>query len=195
MGKKAKNKGGGGQGVTRADIMGMVTVLRGIAPPPYNSRPWYPLVVSHVIEDANLELYVSNKDIIRYIISQLGLNAADATVINFKLSHVTAWAMSTATSPDRPAIAMDCSSLVPQVEDAVTSPLGISYPVLCSPRDQGNLSEAAKVGYKWPLAQQAMPLGNTAEHTVVAVAGNTANVNIRFHIKWNTTGDAVPPPI
>ena len=174
-------------------IRGHEVKLRGLAPPNYSLRPWNTLTVNHVIATAGEEQFFTNQDICNFIVSQLGLNAGDAETIVYKLRSIDAWATPTATSTDRPAISMDVSSAVGQIEDTSTAPIAIAYPIICTLRDTGSLSEAAKVGYKYGLVESDIVQSQLAKHTVVGIAGNTANVNVRFHLLWNTAGESVPP--
>jgi len=180
--------------VTHRQLNGGRRNLTGPAPRDFKPRPFWDLTINLVIPNASEETYFTNQDIIAGIITQLGLNAGDKDAIVFKIHSIDAWAIPQAASTDRPAIAMEVSSLVPQVEDTTVAPVAISYPVLMNLRDVGNLSDAAKVGYAWPAAQAEMPLGNQANHTIVAVAGNVANTNVRVHLKFGFGGESVPPP-
>ena len=181
--------------VSMQSLRGREQKLRGLAPPNYSLRPWNTLTVNHVIASPNEEEFITNQDICNFIVSQLGLNAGDAETIVYKLRSVDAWATPTATSTDRPAISMDVSSAVGQIDDTTTAPIAIAYPILATCRDTGSLSEAAKVGYKYGLVEAEIVQSQLTKHTVVGVAGNTANVNVRFHILWCTVGESVPPAL
>lgn len=181
--------------VTHRELNGHRRMLAGPAPRDFKPRPFFPLTVNLVIPSASEETFFTNQDIIDAIVTQLGLNAGDKSAIVVKLQTVDAWAVPQASSTDRPAVAMEVSSLVPQVEDTTVAPVSIVYPILVTLRDVGNLSEAAKVGYKWPAAQALMPLGYQATHTVVAVAGNVANTTVRLQVMFGFGGESVPPPL
>jgi len=180
--------------VTHRELNGSKRTLAGPAPRDFRPRPFWPLTVNLTIPNASEETYFTNQDVIAAIITQLGLNAGDKDVIVFKIQSVEAWAVPDASSADRPAVAMEVSSLVPQVEDTTVAPVGIVYPILMNLKDIGNLSEAAKVGYNWPASQALMPLANQANHTIVAIAGNVENTTVRMHVKFGFGGESVPPP-
>ena len=169
--------------------------LVGNAPAQFTARPYYALTLNLVNANASEEYYYTNQDVINGIVAQLGLNAGDASTISVKLQSVESWAVPTASSADRPSVEMEVSSLIPQVEDTTTAPVAISYPILKVLQDTGTLSEAAKVGFTWPLAMRDMPLGNTANHVVFASSGNVAFTTIRCHLLWSTSGEAVPPAL
>jgi len=180
--------------VTHRELNGSKRNLSGPAPKDFKPRPFWPLTVNLTIPTASEETYFTNQDVIAAITTQLGLNAGDKDVIVFKIQSVDAWAVPDAASTDRPAVAMEVSSLVPQIEDTTVAPVAIVYPILMNLRDVGNLSQAAKVGYNWPASQAQMPLGNQANHTIVAIAGNVENTTVRMHVMFGFGGESVPPP-
>lgn len=192
--RKKNSKTPRGSFVTHRELNGGKRTLSGPAPRDFKPRPYFSLTCNLNIASASEMTYFTNQDIITAVISQLGLNAADANIMVVKLHTVDAWAVPEASSTDRPAVSMDVSSLIPQVEDTTAAPVAIVYPILMQLKDVGNLSQAAKVGYTWPASQAQMPLGFQANHTVVAVSGNVTNVTVRVGLQFSFGGEAIPPP-
>jgi hypothetical protein len=150
-------------------------------------------VVNAVIPTAGVDTIYSPTDIINALTTQLGLNAQTKTQVNIKLQRVDVFGMATASSPDRPAVNADVSSIIPAIGDPSTPGVAeVFYGVIKKLSDQGNLSECAKVSYTWPLHMADIPLNHNAVWTVVSAAGNVANVTLRFHVLWSTT-DVAPP--
>lgn len=167
--------------------------LSHIAPPSVTKRPWYPLVLDLVIPTAGTETFYSPKDLVTSVATQLGLPAQAIPILNVKLSRVDAYAIPTGSSTDRPSISMDCSSLVPSLGDPATPGAAeVFYGILKKLQDQGNLSEAAKVSYTWPLHMADLPMNSNVEFALASIAGNTANVCVRFHVLWSASDIATP---
>jgi hypothetical protein len=162
-------------------------------PPQLTARPYYPLVVDFVIASPGTEVFITPESIVTSLASQLGIAAQTKAIVCFKLSRVDVYGMATASSSDRPSVELNCSSLTPQISNP-SSPtaMGVSYGILKKLKDQGNLSKAAVCSYTWPLHMADMPLSSTTPFTVVSVAGNVANVLVRFHVLWSTTDIAAP---
>jgi hypothetical protein len=125
-------------------------------------------------------------------VTQLGISSQSQANVNVKLHRVDAYTMPTGGSTDRPAISMDISSLQPSLSDLATQTDEVIYPILKKLSDQGNLSEAAKVSYTWPLHMQDIPLPYATTFAAIAVAGNQPNTCVRVHLSWATTAQATP---
>lgn len=176
----------------KRSLHGHKNELRHVAPPQITKRPWYPLVVNTVIASTGVETFYSPLDIVNILSDQLGLSAQTKTVVNIKLHRVDVYGMATASSTDRPAVALDVSSLIPGVGDPVGSTSEIFYGVIKKLTDLGNLSESAKVSYTWPAHMADIPLNSNVNFTCVAASGNVANVTVRFHLLWSTSDTAAP---
>jgi hypothetical protein len=133
--------------------------------------------------------------VINALVTQLGLSAQTKTIINIKVSRVDVYGMATASSTDRPAVSLDCSSLVASMGDPSTpGPAEVWYGVIKKLSDQGNLSEAAVVSYSWPLHMADLPLNHNSVFTIASASGNVANTLVRFHVLW-TSADVVAPQV
>jgi hypothetical protein len=193
-----RGSGNAGQQALRAvkelkrSLHGHKNELRQLAPPEITKRPWYPLVVNAVIASAGTETFYSPADIVNIMSSQLGLSNQTKTVVNIKLHRVDVWGMATATSTDRPAVALDVSSLVPGIGNPVGSTSEVFYGVIKKLTDEGNLSESAKVSYTWPAHMADVPLNSNVVFSVIAASGNVANITVRFHLLWSTSDVAAP---
>jgi len=169
--------------------------LAHVAPPSVTLRPYYPLVLDVVQASAATEVYHTPTSLIQRLVTQLGLAEQDKASINIKIHRVDAYVMATGVSTDRPAVNMNCSSLVPTVGDPPqTTPTvnEVFYGVIKRLSDQGNVGESAKVSYTWPLHMADLPLNENATFTVAGIAGNLANTAVRFHLLWSTTDVAAP---
>merc|ERR1711934_707681 len=94
--------------------------LRHMAPPQVTRRPWYPLVVDYVKPEAGVEVFFTPSEIINILANQLGLPGQASSIINIKLQRVDVYAMSVASSTDRPAVSMDVSAVTPSIGDPAT---------------------------------------------------------------------------
>lgn len=167
--------------------------LRHLAPPQVTKRPWYPLVVDFVKPEAGIEVYFTPSEIINILANQLGLPGQASSIINIKLHRVDVYAMSVASSTDRPAVQMDVSSVTPSIGDPATpGSAEVFYSILKKLSDQGSLSEAAKVSYTWPSHMADQPLSSQSVFTVVQSSGNVANTLTRFHLLWSSSDTATP---
>jgi len=156
-------------------------------------RPWYPLVLDKVIANAATETFYRPKDLCETVANQLGLGAQAIPLLNIKLSRVDVYCMPTGSSTDRPAVSLICSSLVPSVGDPATPAAAeVFYGNLKRLSDQGNLSEAAKVSYTWPLHMADIPMNHGVAFNVAAASGNLVNTCVRFHVLWSTCDVATP---
>jgi hypothetical protein len=179
----------------KRQLHGHENKLRHAAPPPVTLRPYYPLVVNCVIPTAATDTYYAPTDVINALVTQLGLSAQTKTIINIKVSRVDVYGMATASSPDRPAVSLDCSSLVASMGDPSTpGPAEVWYGVIKKLSDQGNLSQAAVVSYSWPLHMADLPLNHNSVFTIASASGNVANTLVRFHVLW-TSADVVAPQV
>jgi hypothetical protein len=167
--------------------------LNHVAPPQITTRPYYPLVVNSVIANAGLETYYSPTDVINALVAQLGLADQDKTKINIKLHRVDVYGIATASSTDRPAVSLGCSSLLPSIGDPSTPGAAeVFYGIIKKLSDQGNLSESAKVSYSWPAHMADLPMNHNVGFTLASVSGNVANTLVRFHVLWSSTDVAIP---
>jgi len=174
-------------------IDGHANNMRWTNPPQVNSRPWYPLVLSLVTPSAGTEVFWTPSELINSLCSQLGLPSQASSIINIKIRRVDAFTMATGASTDRPAISMDVSSVTPSLGDPATpGNAEVFYGILKKLKDQGNLSDAAKVSYTWPRAMQQVPLSSQSVFSLVSTAGNQPNTNVRFHLLWSCTDIATP---
>jgi hypothetical protein len=172
---------------------GHTNVLRG-DPPPFTLRPWYPMVVGTVIASAGVETFYTPLDIVNLLSEQFGLGNQSKAIANIRLQRVDVWATATATTADRPSVSLDVSSLVPSTGDPTTGAAPVFYSILKKTQDQGTLSESATVSYTWPDWMSELPLSSNTAFTAVGIAGNTANINVRFHLLWTLTDIAAPQP-
>jgi hypothetical protein len=167
--------------------------LRHMAPPQVTRRPWYPLIVDYVKPEAGIEVFFTPSEIINILANQLGLPGQASSIINIKLQRVDVYAMSTATSTDRPAVQMDVSAVTPSIGDPATpGNAEVFYSVIKKLADQGNLSESAKVSYTWPSHMADQPLSSQSVFTVVQSSGNVTNTLTRFHLLWSSSDIATP---
>ena len=194
------NGGGGNRAVTQNQLANLKRQLHGHknnlwspAPTELTRRPWYPLVVQKIIAAAGVETFYAPKDIVDGIIGQLGLTDQNKPIIVFKIARVDAWCTPVGGSTDRPAVSMDCSSVTPSLGDPATpGNAEVFYGIMKRLSDQGNLSDAAKVSYSWPLAMADLPISSQTEFTLVSIAGNMPNTCVRFHLLWSTSDIAAP---
>jgi len=150
-------------------------------------------VLDKVISGAATETFYRPKDLCQAVANQLGFGAQAIPLLNVKLSRVDVYCMPTGSSTDRPAVSLICSSLVPSVGDPATpGNAEVFYGNLKKLSDQGNLSEAAKVSYTWPLHMADIPLNHGVEFNVAAASGNLVNTSVRFHVLWSTSDVATP---
>lgn len=167
--------------------------LSHLAPPPINYRPYNSLVVSYVAPSAGTEYLIGPKDVVNYLKAQLGLQDQTKTLIVFKLKRIDVYAVPVGSSTERPAVNMECSSLVPVLADPATPGNAVvSYGKLFSGNDVGSLQDCAKLSYTYPMHMADIPLNQLAEFTFLEVAANVPNVEVRFHLTWSTVGDATP---
>jgi len=125
------------------------------------------------------------------VLSQLGLTASQVVDLNVKLSRVDVWGIATASSTDRPAVAIDCASFLPTV--STDGSKEFVYGILKRLTDQGNLSQAAKVSYSWPAHMADLPLSAKGDNPVCSVSGNVANVAVHLHLLWSSAGGEEVP--
>jgi hypothetical protein len=144
--------------------------------------------VELIIPTAGTAIQYTPADIINKLLTQLGLGAAASTTINVKLQRVDLYAVATASTSDRPACFLNCSSLTPQVSTSSSGAATVaSYGVLKKLNDLGNLSQAAVCSYTWPLHMSDLPLDAAAPFFCFSASGNTANVTVRVHVQWANT--------
>lgn len=201
-GTRGARRGRGGAAPANRAVNALKRQLHGhsnrlahVAPPSVTLRPYYPLVLDIVQASAATEVYHTPKSLISHLVNQLGMAEQDKASINIKISRVDAWVMATGVSTDRPAVNMNCSSLVPTVGDPTTPTPSVNevfYGVIKRQSDQGNVGESAMVSYTWPLHMADMPLNAHATFTVAGIAGNLANTAVRFHILWSMADQAAP---
>lgn len=177
----------------KSSLHGHANKLRFLAPPGFSRRPFNTLTVSHVAPDAATEYLYGPRDVITYLVNQLGLDAQTKTKIVIKVRRVDAYAVPAGPASDRPSITMNVSSLTPTVSDPATPGVAeVGYGNLYNKTDLGNLSECAKLSYSFPRQMSDIPLGYTADFNFVAASANTPFSEMRFHVEWSTIGESTP---
>jgi hypothetical protein len=167
--------------------------IRHVSPPQVTRRPWYPLVVDYVKPESGVEVFFTPSEICNILANQLGLPSQASSVLNIKVSRVDCYAMAVGGSTDRPAVSLDCSSVVASIGDPATpGNAEVFYSILKKLRDQGNLSDAAKCSYTWPAHMADIPMSSQSVFTLVQSSGNMPNTLTRFHLLWSTSDIAAP---
>jgi len=189
--------------VTMRQMLGHTNPLSGLmSAPAVNLRPWFSIIVSHVLDAAGTAYSWSPKDIGTFLVTQLGLtnitgvdSAKIVSQINIKLKRVDLYAASGLAATDRPSCSLKLSSPIASIGDP-TNPgaAEVFYPVIKSLEDVGTLSEAAKVSWTYGTSHQEMPLSTDSSFTIVEAAANVKFSTIRFHIMFNF-GDDAPPQV
>merc|ERR1712000_9321 len=159
-------------------------------PSKVNHRPWYPLVVEMVLtagpEDDRL---VTVKELIDAVAKQLGFQPETAKELCVRLHMVRAWAAP--QGGNEVDIDMATSSLIPTLATAAGGTA--QYGVLNQVSDTGSVTDFAKVGYNWPIAQSDVLLTYTADFVVSDIQSSSDKVTVHYHLHWTTTGRADTP--
>lgn len=165
------------------------------APPPFAKRPFNNLILQIICPLAGTDYAYTVQDITEALQKQLGLQAQTNSKVLLKIRRVDYYATATSSTPDRPACFMQVSSFVPVVSDTATQGTpAVTYGLLYSQTDQGNLSDAAKLSYTLPSSMADIPLNQTSDFTVVEVSANAAFSELRIHLSWSTKDIATPVP-
>jgi len=170
------------------EVRGGNTPVARSNPPKVNMRPWYPLVVELRYEQG-VSHTVTVVELLEAVTKQLGFQSVTSKELCVRLHMVRAWAV----PEQRDAyIEMYTSSLIPTVQAAVGG--SAQYGIVNSITDTGSVTDWAKVGYNWPVAQSDVLLTQTADFQVSEFVGPTDNgLVVHYHLHWTTTGRADPP--
>lgn len=177
----------------KSSLHGHANRLRFIAPPGFAKRPFNTLTVSHVEVDASTNYLYGPRDVITYLVNQLGLADQTKTKIVIKVRRVDAYAVPAASAQDRPAVTMKVGSLTPTIADPTTPGVAtVGYGNLYSKTDLGSLADCAKLSYTFPRNMSDIPIGYTADFNFVEVSANVPFAELRFHVEWSTIGESTP---
>jgi len=180
-------------GLLKSALHGHENKLRALDPVSLNRRPYNSLVVQQTLISEGTSIGVQVSGIVKALLGQLGLATQDATLINIKIRRCDCWAASKANSTVRPAVSADFSSLVPTVADPTTPGNAIvAYPNMKRLSDLGGVTSAARVSYSWPTAMADIPLNQNADFVVMETASNITEIDVRWHVLWNTADIASP---
>merc|ERR1712032_472798 len=150
------------------------------APTSFSQRPFNNLTLKMFVQAKGTLAIISTARIADTIALQVGLNPQTAPKVNFKLRELRAWAVAKATD-DVPEVKVNISSLDPLVSDN-SGTVTANYPVLCQLADTGNLSQAAKVGYVYPIGTATKPINADSEFTVFTATSNTDDVVLHLNL-------------
>lgn len=162
-------------------------------PPKVNRRPWYPLVVEIPVDDASTPYQVSVTDLLDATAKQLGFQPETAKELCVRLHMVRVWAAPDGTG-NKSSIRMSTTSLLPTM--AATTGGAAQYGIINKVTDTGSVTDFAKVGYNWPLAQSDILLLYSADFVLNEFQSNASDdVVVHYHLHWTTTGTADPPTL
>lgn len=197
-GRRGRGRGRGAVRVMNShkrELHGHANNLRMVDPPSVNKRPFNTIRLHFVKEtdQTGIAFAISVSDIVKLLLSQLGMATQTGSIVNFKLQRIDAFATSAAGDTLRPSVTLEASSVVPQVGDPATPGNAIvHYPVIKSLTDTGSVSKPARVSYSYPLFQRDIPLNSNSNFIVANIASNTKDTDVFFIVQWNTTSVAVP---
>jgi len=176
----------------RKEITGHRLKLNGqMGPNAVTLRPWNSVVLKLFRETSSGPQLVDTSLLGTAIANQLGLATQSTPKINFRIKTVKVWAVATAALAAPPEVKLNISSLIPNVADNGGLATGGEYPVLSILDDVGTLSEAARVGYAYPLAMQQMTTSSDAGYTLFRIESNT-DTQMHVEILWCLTDLAIP---
>lgn len=187
-GRGSRRRGTAGL-VSKPELYGHEVHIARPEPSPITQQPWYPLVIQDDLTVSSNFASYDTAAIVGLIQTQLGLPAQAQTRLNFQIRQVEMWAIAGTGDTAAPRAELNINSLQPVVGNPTTpGNAEVTYPRLKQLTDLGNLSKAAVVSYKWPVAESHKALSNGALFNVCSYKTTVPYSFLRFHVLWNSAG-------